>query len=94
MKLSAQMQASLYYSRRNRQGRIVLQGLTPWSADLAVLTGDYVRSEGNAYIANHSGTTGSTAPSEYTVTYDGGVEWTYVDPRTLNNLVFEKPGSP
>jgi len=92
--LSAQTQAGLYYARRNRQGRVVLQGLTPWETDLAVLTGDYVQSKGNAYIADHSGTTGATAPTGYTKSYDGAVEWSYVSPQQLNDLVFEKPGSP
>jgi len=95
MKLTAQQQAGLYYARRNRQGRIVLQNLTKWSADLGgVLTGDYVQSEGNAYKADHSGTCGSTAPTGYTKCYDGGVEWTYMPPQMLNDLVFETPGSP
>jgi hypothetical protein len=94
MSISAQMQAALYYARRNRQGRAILDGLTPWSANLAVLTGDYVQHAGNAYIAGHSGTTGATPPTGYGNIDDGGVEWHYVDPRQLNDVVFEKPGSP
>lgn len=94
MKLSGRMQAALYYSRRNRQGRAVLGGLTKWEEGLAVLTGDYVQNAGSAYIADHSGTTGATAPTGYTKVYDGGVEWSYVPPQMLNDLVFETPGSP
>lgn len=93
-KLTSQMQAALYYARRNRQGRAVLQGLTQWEDGLAVLSGDYVQNAGNAYIADHSGTCGATAPTGYAKAYDGAVEWTYVPPQVFNNLVFEKPGSP
>lgn len=92
--LTSQQQAGLYYARRNRQGRVVLQGLTQWESSLAILTGDYVQNAGSAYVADHSGTTGATAPTGYMKSYDGGVEWTYVPPQMLNDLVFEKPGSP
>jgi hypothetical protein len=80
---SARRQAGLYYARKNTRARVRVSNLTPWSAGLVITSGmvtagTYVQSFGQAYIATSSGTTGATAPSGNSASYDGGVHWQFV----------------
>jgi hypothetical protein len=80
MTLTAQDQASTWRIRRATRSRRFTQNLTPWSAGLAVVIGDYCQNFGLAWQAQNSGTTGATSPSNdggNTVS-DGAVTWTHV----------------
>jgi hypothetical protein len=85
-KMTAATQAGLYYARRRRRARAAVQALTPWSASLSVTDGQYFQSEGNAYRALGTGTTGSTAPAGYGQASDGTINWQFVDPQTFGRL--------
>ena len=81
MKLTAKDQAFLYYARRNRRSRAIVQALPAWAKDTPVEAGSYVQSNGNAYVAHGSGTmtTGTTPPTAYGQQSDGVVTWQFVD---------------
>jgi hypothetical protein len=83
----AQMQAALYYLRRNRRGRVAVQALTPLESGVSKSSGAYVQSFGSAFVAITSGTTGATAPRGTGSTVnDGGVMWQYVFPASLPGI--------
>jgi hypothetical protein len=85
---TAQMQAGMFWARRNTRARAAVQALTPWSSGLTITAGEYVQSFGSAYIAITSGTTGSTAPSGTTGNInDGGITWQFVVAQSLPNVL-------
>jgi hypothetical protein len=81
--MSEAAQAAMYYQRKLRRSRALVQALPKWSTGLVIVAGEFVQSEGNAYRATTSGTTGATAPSGYTVAFDGTVHWAYVNTRSI-----------
>lgn len=88
---SRAQQAGLYYARRNRLSRQIIQGLTPWSAGLSVTAGQYVQNAGNAYEALNTATTGSSSagPQQPSGQFsDGGVTWQFVDPQKMVRFLY------
>jgi len=60
-----------------------IAALQPWEPHLIVPAGALRKSFGAAYRADAlGGVTGPTPPS-LLVLFDGGVHWTWVDPKTL-----------
>lgn len=88
-------QAGMYYARRNRLARSVVQNLTVWSAGLSVTAGQYVQHAGNAYKALGTGTTGATPPTlARGEQSDGTITWVYVDPQIFSDYVYNAPATP
>ncbi len=88
-------QAGMYYARKRRRARRIIQSLTPWSAGLSVTQGHYVSYLDNAYQALSSGTTGSTPPTNYSGRQsDGTITWQYVDPASLSKYLFTGAPTP
>lgn len=97
MAYTAQTQSALYYARRRRIARQVLQSLTAWTSGLSVVTGQYVSSENqtSAWLAVTSGITGASAPTGQAVLFDdGGVSWTKTDVSLLSRFQFSGAPTP
>lgn len=81
------MQGGLYYARRQRLARLILQNLPQWANGVVTASGHYVKNLDTAYVAISSGTTGATAPVQtHGSVSDGGVIWQRVD--TLSLLAY------
>lgn len=88
-------QAGMYYARRNRRARVIIQNLTAWSKNLSVTAGQYVQNAGSAYKALGTGTTGATPPTvSHGEQSDGTITWAYVDPQIFADFVFSAPATP
>lgn len=93
MAYSRGQQAGMYYARRQRLARIVLQGLPQWTTGVVTAAGHYVQNIDMAYVSINSGTTGATAPVQTQGQQsDGAVIWQRVD--TLSLLQFSYTGAP
>jgi hypothetical protein len=80
--------AGMYFARITRKIRVVIQNLTPWSAGLAVTSGDYVQNVGNCYQALNTGTTGVTAPTQLQgKSSDGTITWQFTDPQSMRQFI-------
>jgi hypothetical protein len=77
-------QYSAWRIRRNNDARKLLNGLTPFSPGLSVTQGDFIQSVGLCYQAQNSGTSGASAPTQTTGTYnDGAISWLFFETRAL-----------
>lgn len=78
MSIAAQNQAASWrIRRRNRSAQFTVQA-TPWASGLVVSEGDICQSNGLAFAALNSGTTGAgPAPNNEgrAVLFDGAVYW-------------------
>jgi hypothetical protein len=90
-----QMRAALYYARRNRRARVVIQGLTPWTPGLVVAAGEFVQNIGNGYLAITPGVTGAVPPIvDGGSQSDGVVDWEFQNPQVFINYIITPPPTP
>lgn len=74
----AAFEASIYYMKKRRRGRIDNGKVTAWAPGQAVTIGTKRRSFNKIYSATTNGTTGATPPSWFTRASDGTVTWQFV----------------
>jgi len=90
-----QQQAGLYYARRRRLARLIIQNLTPWSSGLIVTQGQYVQNIDNGYLALNSATTGTVPPTHTQgQASDGAVTWQLIDQPAFAQMIFSPPPTP